>query len=103
MKEISGYKKELIAGVFMRLVGSPAVGFTLLYAAVRMGLLVVGPVEIAVMVAIFGSPMAVASIVMSQEMGGDGHLAGQIVVWTSVLGMVSLFLLIFTLRMNGLL
>ena len=103
MKEISGYKKELIAGVFMRLVGSPAVGFALLYAAVIMGLLVVGPVEIAVMVAIFGSPMAVASIVMSQEMGGDGHLAGQIVVWTSVLGMVSLFLLIFTLRMNGLL
>ncbi len=101
MKEISGYKKELIAGVFMRLVGAPAIGFALLYAAVRMGLLVVGPVEIAVMVAIFGSPMAVASTVMSQEMGGDGHLAGQIVVWTSVLGMVSLFLLIFTLRMSG--
>lgn len=103
MKEIRGYKKELVAGVLMRLLGAPLVGFSMLYAAVRMGFLTVGPVEIAVVVAIFGSPLAVASIVMSNEMGGDGHLAGQIVVWTSILGMGTLFFLIFFLRMYGLL
>ena len=68
MKEIKGYRKELIAGVLMRLVGAPAVGFSLLYVAVRLGLLVVGRPEIAVVVAIFGSPLAVSSIVMANEM-----------------------------------
>ena len=103
MKEIKGYRKELIAGVLMRLVGAPAVGFGLLYAAMRLGLLVVGRPEIAVVVAIFGSPLAVASIVMAYEMGGDGHLDGQIVVWSSIFGMLSLFILISILRSVGLL
>jgi len=40
---------------------------------------------------------------MSTEMGGDGHLAGQIVVWTSIFGMISLFVIVFILRMLGLL
>lgn len=103
MKEIKGYRKELIAGVLMRLVGAPAVGFSLLYVAVRLGLLVVGRPEIAVVVAIFGSPLAVSSIVMANEMGGDGHLDGQIVVWSSIFGMLSLFVLISILRSRGLL
>ncbi len=103
MKEIKGYKKELVAGVIMRLVGAPAVGFSLLYVAVRLGLLVVGRPEIAVVVAIFGSPLAVSSIVMANEMGGDGHLDGQIVVWSSIFGMLSLFVLISILRTYGLL
>lgn len=103
MKEIKGYRKELIAGVLMRLVGAPAVGFSLLYVAVRLGLLVVGRPEIAVVVAIFGSPLAVSSIVMANEMGGDGHLDGQIVVWSSIFGMLSLFVIISILRSCGLL
>ena len=103
MKEIKGYRKELIAGVLMRLVGAPAVGFSLLYVAVRLGLLVVGRPEIAVVVAIFGSPLAVSSIVMANEMGGDGHLDGQIVVWSSIFGMLSLFVLISILRSRRLL
>jgi len=103
MKEIKGYRKELIAGVLMRLVGAPAVGFSLLYVAVRLGLIVVGRPEIAVVVAIFGSPLAVSSIVMANEMGGDGHLDGQIVVWSSIFGMLSLFVIISILRSRGLL
>ena len=62
--------------------------------AVRLGLLVITPVETAVFVALFASPQAVYSTVMSTEMGGDGHLAGQIVVWCSILGMFSLFLIV---------
>ena len=37
------------------------------------------------------------------RMQGDGHLAGQIVVWSSILGMSSLFLIVFLFRMWGLL
>ena len=38
-----------------------------------------------------------------KRMQGDGHLAGQIVVWSSILGMFSLFLIVFLFRMWGLL
>jgi predicted permease len=103
MKEIRGFRTELIAAVIMRLIVAPAIGFGLILAAARMGYLEVGPVEIAVLIAVFGSPSAVSSIVMSSEMGGDGHLAGQIVVWTSILGMVSLFFIVFFMRLGGLL
>lgn len=103
MKEIGSYRKELIAGILARLAGAPLIGFSLLFAAARMGLLTIGPVETAVFVAVFASPLSVSSIVMSQEMGGDSHLAGQIVVWTSIFGMFSLFVIIFLLRLQGLL
>jgi predicted permease len=103
MKEIRGFRIELIAAIVMRLIVAPAIGFGLILAAVRMGYLEAGPVEMAVLIAVFGSPAAVSSIVMSSEMGGDGHLAGQIVVWTSILGMVSLFFIVFFMRLGGLL
>ena len=103
MKEIRGFRTELIAAIVMRLIVAPAIGFGLILAAVRMGYLEAGPVEMAVLIAVFGSPAAVSSIVMSSEMGGDGHLAGQIVVWTSILGMVSLFFIVLFMRLGGLL
>ena len=103
LQEIEDYKKELVSGVLVRLVGAPLLGFAMLFTAVRLGLLVITPVETAVFVAVYASPQAVSSIVMSTEMGGDGHLAGQIVVWSSILGMFSLFLVVFLLRMRGLL
>lgn len=103
MQEIGGYKKELAAGILLRLIIAPVISFALLAAAIHTGFLSVGPVETAVLVAVFASPQAVSSIVMSTEMGGDGHLAGQIVVWSSIFGMVSLFFIIFFLRMCGIL
>ena len=103
LKEIEDYRRELISGVLVRLAAGPLIGFAMLFLAVRLGLLVITPVETAVFVALFASPQAVSSTVMSTEMGGDGHLAGQIVVWSSILGMFSLFVIVFLLRMRGLL
>ena len=103
LKEIEDYRRELISGVLVRLAVGPLIGFSMLFLAARLGLLVITPVETAVFVALFASPQAVSSTVMSTEMGGDGHLAGQIVVWSSILGMFSLFVIVFLLRMRGLL
>jgi hypothetical protein len=55
------------------------------------------------LVALFGSPVAVASAIMAQEMDNDGVLAGQLVVWTSVMSIFTLFLAILILRGLGLL
>jgi hypothetical protein len=55
------------------------------------------------LLALFGSPVAVASAIMAQEMDNDGVLAGQLVVWTSVMSIFSLFFGILILRGLGLL
>lgn len=51
--------------------------------------------------AVFASPTAVASAPMAQTMGGNGELAGEIVAFTSVLCVFSLFLFVFGLSQMG--
>lgn len=55
------------------------------------------------LIALFASPVAVSSAIMAQEMDNDGVLAGQLVVWTSVLSTVTLLLFIYALKSVGLL
>ena len=55
------------------------------------------------LVGMYGSPVASASAVMAEEMGGDAEQARQYVVWTSAFSMITLFLWIFLLRAAGLL
>ena len=55
------------------------------------------------LVAIFGSPVAVSSAIMAREMDNDAELAGQLVVWTSILSIVSLFIIVLILRSMALL
>ena len=59
--------------------------------------------EMPTLVAISSTPVAVSSAVMAQEMGCDDQLANQLVVWTSVLSMVSLFCIIYVMRTLALL
>jgi len=39
----------------------------------------------------FGSPVAVSSAVMAGNMGGDEQLATQLVVWTSLFSIITIF------------
>ena len=84
--------RQLVTVVLGRLVLVPAV-FVALGA-----LFGFRGVELMVIAAVFGAPTAVSSFPMAQEEGGDGELAGQIVVFTSVLSMFSLFGIIFLLK-----
>ena len=100
-QEAREMRRELAAGVLMRLVLAPAVGLGTAFLGARLGWYALDTAAIATLVAVFGSPCAVASAVMAAEMGADDKLAGQLVVWTSVLGMVSLFAIVFLLRLLG--
>ncbi|MDY4969115.1 MAG: AEC family transporter [Lachnospiraceae bacterium] len=100
---VRGMKKELIAGVTARLIGAPVIGFALAFAAASMGIITLDATTIAVLIALFGSPMAVASVVMASEMNADDILAGQLVVWTTLLSMASVFVQIVIFRTAGLL
>ena len=51
----------------------------------------------------YQTPVAVSSYIMAQQAGADGQLAGQLVVFSSVLSIFSLFVTIFILRTMGML
>lgn len=51
----------------------------------------------------FGCPVSVSSFTMAAEMGGDAELAGQIVLMSTAVSCITLFLFIFGLKSFGLL
>lgn len=59
-------------------------------------------VHFAVYLSVFASPVAVASAVMAKEMDGDDVLAGQLVVWNTLVSAVTLFVFIAAMRAIGL-
>lgn len=79
------YARDLVQICTMRLVVIPALALS---AAIVMGF---RGVELAGLLGVFGSSTAVASFTMAQSMGGDAELAGNIVIATSVLCSVTLY------------
>lgn len=99
----AGLKREIITGVALRLVVTPVLGFLMAFTAQHFGLLSLTPAVVSVLLAFYGSPVAVAGAVMADSMGCNGELARQHVVWTNTLSMVTLFFWIVLFRQIGLL
>lgn len=59
-------------------------------------------VHFAVYLSVFASPVAVASAVMAKEMHCDDKLAGQLVVWNTIVSAVTLFVFIAVMSAVGL-
>lgn len=59
-------------------------------------------VELASLLIIFGAPTAVNSAVMAQQMGSDGDLATEAVVFTTAFSALTVFLFVFALKSFGL-
>ena len=53
-------------------------------------------------IALFAAPVAVTSVVMAEEMGNDGELAGQLVVWNSIVSIFTVFIIVMILMSMGL-
>lgn len=79
------YRRDLIEVCVVRLFLMPAL---LLTAAFLIGIRGVG---FAGLISVFASATAIASFTMTQQMGGDAELAGDIVVSTSALCIVTMF------------
>ena len=54
------------------------------------------------LMSLYGAPVAVSSYSIAQQMGGDSELASQIVVYTSVFSILTLFLITFITKSLGL-
>lgn len=93
--EIGHNLKYLVPTLSFKLVILPAIMLGIGYAA---GL---RELELFLLLAVYGTPVAAASYPMAQNMGGDGELAGQLVVVSTVISVVTLFLWIFLLRSTG--
>ena len=93
---IENCKRNLIIVCIAKLIVIPGI---MLSIAVALGFRDVALVSF---VALFASPCAIASFTMAQEMDSDVELAGNCVVFTSLLSCITMFLWIFTLKCMGL-
>ncbi len=96
---IKNLAKPITLGVILRNFIAPALGIGLaVFLSKRFGLFEVTKNELPGYISVFGSPVAVSSAVMVGEIGGDDQLATQLVVWTSVISLFSVFITVFILK-----
>lgn len=81
--------KYLIPSIFVKLIILPAI---ITAVATLMGF---GNLERFVLFTMYATPVATASYSMAQNMGGDGELAGQFVVISTAVSVVTIFLWVF--------
>lgn len=97
--QFSSLKKDLrliLPAVLTKLVLVPA-------AMVAVSLAVgMEPLERFVLLTVFATPTAAASFSMAQNMGGDGALAGELVVCSTAFSILTIFLWVFFLKYAGL-
>jgi len=93
---ISSMKNAIIVGVSVRTVIVPFLGVLIAYL---MGCF--EGAHFATFVAVFGTPVAVSSVPMAQEMDSDVALAGQLVVWTTMVSAFTLFIMTLVLKAIG--
>lgn len=79
---------QIILGTTLRAIIVPAICLLVGYA------LGFRELEFPTLIALFATPVAVSSVPMAFEMNQDGELAGQFVVWTSIVSIFSLFAII---------
>ena len=101
---VKGMLKEILVGTGWRIVLAPlfGIGVAVLLSKYT-DILPLGPGEFPALVALFGSPVAVSSAIMAAEMKNDEQLATQLVVWTSVCSILTIFITVCILMSAGLL
>lgn len=93
---IPALKKQIIFGIALRSVLIPSLALTVAYF-----IGIFNGANFAAFVAMFATPVAVSTVPMCQSMGADHQLAGQLVVWTTAISSVVIFLASFVLKAVG--
>lgn len=88
---IKGLRKEIIVATICRLLFAPAIGIVGAYILDHFGVISCGSSDYPALIALFASPVAVASAIMASQMDNDEQLATQLVVWTTLLSGVTIF------------
>lgn len=101
---VKGLMKEIVSGTVARTVIAPLIGIGgAILVSNHTDWLACGVNEYPALIAMFGSPVAVSSAVMAGNMGSDEQLATQLVVWTSIFSILTIFVQVCILMGMGLL
>ena len=95
---ISALRREILFGTLARTVFVPILGIGTAWLFFSNTF---GGAHFAAFVAMFATPVAVSSVPMAQEMDGDTELAGQLVIWTTLISAFSVFLISYLLKWGG--
>lgn len=95
---VSSLRKEIVFGTLMRTVIVPVLtlGIAYIFFSDKFN-----GAHFAAFISVFATPVAVSSVPMAQEMDGDSILAGQLVVWTTLISAFSVFISTYLLRLAG--
>lgn len=95
LSELGSNKTQIISGTITRLLLVPVLG---ILPAVALGF---RGESVVALLAIFASPVAISSVALASEMKADGTLATQLLIFTTIFCIFTLFLWIFMLRAAG--
>ena len=96
--------KQVVIGTLARVVLAPFITLTtLIILSKNIAYFQFTTAEYPALIALFASPVAVASAIMAREMKNDGKLAVQLVVWTTSFSILSIFIIVFVFRYLNLL
>jgi predicted permease len=97
--QTKGMLKQVLFGTIGRVVVVPTITITTAILLTKYTNLINFDVTVyPAMIALFASPVAVSSAIMASQMDNDGELAGQYVVWTSLVSIVSIFIIVVILK-----
>ena len=92
-------RKQIFIGTFSRIVIAPLLILPLAVILSKNTILFhFSAVEFPALIALIASPTAVTSAIMAKEMNNDEKLAVQLVVWTTLLSILSIFIIVFIFR-----
>ena len=95
-RTVKGNLRQLVITISGKLAVVPLIGITLA------ALLGMRGGDLALLIAALASPTAVSSYPMALQMDGDGDLAAQIVAFSTVICIITVFLWVFALKQLGL-
>lgn len=92
---VSGCLKQVILGVIGRLIIVPSIFIPI---SILVGF---RDIELATLLIMFSAPVAINSFTMAEQMGADSELAGQIVVFSSMFSVFTIFICIYIVKILG--
>lgn len=100
---VKGLFKEIIVGTAWRIVLAPLLGIGLAVVLSKYTGIVSFDANIyPALIPLFGAPVAVSTCVIAAEMGGDEQLATQLVVWSSLGSIFTIYIAVCIMMATGL-
>ena len=99
---VKGLFKEILFGTVWRIILAPLIGVGLAVILNKAGVLSFDMDTYPTLIALFGAPVAVSTAVIAAEMNGDEQLATQLVVWTSLGSIFTIYIAVCVMMGAGL-